>query len=137
MNVGPSKALPRCALPKYLTEELQKHIPNAIFSSNPCRSDFNLSNSLRPHTCLLLNCKIYCLLSELQSAFHLLVKFSCKKDIIGIINCMVIKLIDILQVKAVSQVERTIIMKPFYILLWKLFNTNFLFITAKICLELH
>lgn len=34
---GPSTVLPRCALPKYLTEELQKHIPNAIFSSNPCR----------------------------------------------------------------------------------------------------
>jgi len=34
---GPSKALPRCALPKYLVEELQKHIPNAIFVSNPCR----------------------------------------------------------------------------------------------------
>ena len=36
---GPSKALPRCALPKYLIEELQKHIPNAIFVSNPCRFD--------------------------------------------------------------------------------------------------
>ncbi|XP_040367084.1 DNA polymerase epsilon subunit B isoform X5 [Rosa chinensis] len=34
---GPSKVLPRCALPKYITEELQKHIPNAMFSSNPCR----------------------------------------------------------------------------------------------------
>ncbi|EMS46400.1 DNA polymerase epsilon subunit 2 [Triticum urartu] len=30
-DAGPSKALPRCALPKYLIEELQKHIPNAIF----------------------------------------------------------------------------------------------------------
>uniref|UniRef100_A0A0E0QK29 DNA polymerase II subunit 2 n=1 Tax=Oryza rufipogon TaxID=4529 RepID=A0A0E0QK29_ORYRU len=30
-DAGPSKALPRCTLPKYLTEELQKHIPNAIF----------------------------------------------------------------------------------------------------------
>lgn len=37
---GPSKVLPRCALPKYLTEELQEHIPNAIFSSNPCRLRF-------------------------------------------------------------------------------------------------
>ncbi|GJM94766.1 hypothetical protein PR202_ga11442 [Eleusine coracana subsp. coracana] len=36
-DAGPSKALPRCALPKYLIEELQKHIPNAIFVSNPCR----------------------------------------------------------------------------------------------------
>lgn len=34
---GPSTALPRCALPNYLTEELQKHIPHAIFSSNPFR----------------------------------------------------------------------------------------------------
>ncbi|KAK8490390.1 hypothetical protein V6N13_076406 [Hibiscus sabdariffa] len=37
---GPSTVLPRCALPKYLTEELQKHVPNAIFSSNPCRVKF-------------------------------------------------------------------------------------------------
>ncbi|KAJ0048195.1 hypothetical protein Pint_16784 [Pistacia integerrima] len=36
-DAGPSTVLPRCALPKYLTEELQKYIPNAIFSSNPCR----------------------------------------------------------------------------------------------------
>ncbi|MFS7988160.1 putative DNA-directed DNA polymerase [Helianthus anomalus] len=34
---GPSKVLPRCALPKYLTEELRKHIPNVIFASNPYR----------------------------------------------------------------------------------------------------
>ncbi|XP_024023534.1 DNA polymerase epsilon subunit B [Morus notabilis] len=39
-DAGPSKVLPRCALPKYLTEELQNHIPNAIFSSNPCRIKF-------------------------------------------------------------------------------------------------
>ncbi|KAJ8621382.1 hypothetical protein MRB53_029911 [Persea americana] len=39
-DIGPSKVLPRCALPKYLTEELQKHIPNAIFCSNPCRIKF-------------------------------------------------------------------------------------------------
>ncbi|KAE8713818.1 glutamate decarboxylase 5-like [Hibiscus syriacus] len=37
---GPSTTLPRCPLPKYLTEELQKHVPNAIFSSNPCRVKF-------------------------------------------------------------------------------------------------
>ncbi|KAK4283347.1 hypothetical protein QN277_000307 [Acacia crassicarpa] len=37
---GPSTVLPRCALPKYLIEELQKYIPNAIFSSNPCRIKF-------------------------------------------------------------------------------------------------
>ena len=34
---GPSKVLPRCALPNYLTEEFKKNVPNAIFSSNPCR----------------------------------------------------------------------------------------------------
>ncbi|KAL3574921.1 hypothetical protein D5086_023022 [Populus alba] len=39
-DAGPSTALPRCPLPKYLTEELQKHIPNAIFASNPCRVKF-------------------------------------------------------------------------------------------------
>ncbi|KAL5746867.1 hypothetical protein ACOSP7_023847 [Xanthoceras sorbifolium] len=39
-DAGPSTVLPRCALPKYLTEELQKYIPNAIFSSNPCRIKF-------------------------------------------------------------------------------------------------
>ncbi|XP_042434279.1 DNA polymerase epsilon subunit B-like [Zingiber officinale] len=39
-DAGSSKVLPRCALPKYLTEEFQKHIPNAIFSSNPCRVKF-------------------------------------------------------------------------------------------------
>lgn len=37
---GPSTVLPRCALPKYITEELRKHVPNAIFSSNPCRLIF-------------------------------------------------------------------------------------------------
>jgi hypothetical protein len=46
-SAGPSKALPRCALPKYLTEELQKHIPNAIFASNPCR----LETKLMPKPC--------------------------------------------------------------------------------------
>ncbi|XVF50365.1 hypothetical protein PTKIN_Ptkin04bG0091500 [Pterospermum kingtungense] len=39
-DAGSSTVLPRCALPKYLTEELQKHVPNAIFSSNPCRIKF-------------------------------------------------------------------------------------------------
>ncbi|KAK2990641.1 hypothetical protein RJ640_028830 [Escallonia rubra] len=37
---GPSTVLPRCALPNYITEELKKHIPDAIFSSNPCRIKF-------------------------------------------------------------------------------------------------
>lgn len=35
--LGPSNALPRCSLPKYITEEFQNHIPNAVFLSNPCR----------------------------------------------------------------------------------------------------
>ncbi|PHT87834.1 hypothetical protein T459_09940 [Capsicum annuum] len=39
-DVGPSTALPRCSLPKYVSEELQKYVPNAIFSSNPCRIKF-------------------------------------------------------------------------------------------------
>ncbi|KAL8162554.1 hypothetical protein V2J09_014043, partial [Rumex salicifolius] len=36
-DAGPSTALPRCSLPKYFSEELQKYIPNALFLSNPCR----------------------------------------------------------------------------------------------------
>lgn len=39
---GPSNVLPRCSLPKYITEELQNHIPNAVFLSNPCRFLFFL-----------------------------------------------------------------------------------------------
>ncbi|XP_022897536.1 DNA polymerase epsilon subunit B [Olea europaea var. sylvestris] len=39
-DVGPSTVLPRCPLPNYITEELQKYIPNSIFSSNPCRIKF-------------------------------------------------------------------------------------------------
>ncbi|KAI5445209.1 hypothetical protein KIW84_013456 [Lathyrus oleraceus] len=39
-DIGPSTVLPRCRLPKCLTEELQKYIPDAIFSSNPCRVKF-------------------------------------------------------------------------------------------------
>ncbi|KAJ3705898.1 hypothetical protein LUZ61_009603 [Rhynchospora tenuis] len=39
-DIGPAKVLPRCGLPKYLTEELQKLVPNAIFSTNPCRIKF-------------------------------------------------------------------------------------------------
>ncbi|KZV40305.1 DNA polymerase epsilon subunit 2 [Dorcoceras hygrometricum] len=39
-DVGPSNVLPRCSLPKYLTEELQNYIPNAAFLSNPCRIKF-------------------------------------------------------------------------------------------------
>ncbi|CAH8264392.1 unnamed protein product [Arabidopsis lyrata] len=33
----PLTVLPRCGLPEYSTEELREVIPNAIFSSNPCR----------------------------------------------------------------------------------------------------
>ncbi|KAK4488987.1 hypothetical protein RD792_004778 [Penstemon davidsonii] len=36
-DIGPSNVLPRCSLPRYITEEFQNHIPNAVFSSNPCR----------------------------------------------------------------------------------------------------
>ncbi|XP_033129565.1 DNA polymerase epsilon subunit B-like [Brassica rapa] len=36
-DAGPSTVLPRCGLPNSLTEELRDVIPNAIFSSNPCR----------------------------------------------------------------------------------------------------
>ncbi|XP_056164092.1 DNA polymerase epsilon subunit B-like [Syzygium oleosum] len=39
-DAGPSTVLPRCALPRYITEEFQNHIPNAISSSNPCRIKF-------------------------------------------------------------------------------------------------
>ncbi|TKY44871.1 hypothetical protein E2542_SST31152 [Spatholobus suberectus] len=40
---GPSTVLSRCALPNYSTEDLQKHIPNAIFSRNPCMLTFHLN----------------------------------------------------------------------------------------------
>ncbi|KAH9607360.1 hypothetical protein KSS87_020131 [Heliosperma pusillum] len=39
-DAGPSSVLPRPALPKYLIEELQKEIPNALFMTNPCRIKF-------------------------------------------------------------------------------------------------
>ncbi|KAL8041773.1 hypothetical protein ABFS82_09G005700 [Erythranthe guttata] len=39
-DIGPSNVLPRCSLPKYITEELQNLIPNAVFLSNPCRIKF-------------------------------------------------------------------------------------------------
>ncbi|KAI4326321.1 hypothetical protein MLD38_031647 [Melastoma candidum] len=39
-DAGPSTVLPRSALPRYFAEELQEHIPNAVFSSNPCRVKF-------------------------------------------------------------------------------------------------
>ncbi|KAG7573255.1 DNA polymerase alpha/epsilon subunit B [Arabidopsis suecica] len=39
-DAGPLTVLPRCSLPEYSTEELREVIPNAIFSSNPCRIKF-------------------------------------------------------------------------------------------------
>ncbi|XP_078441110.1 DNA polymerase epsilon subunit B2 [Wolffia australiana] len=39
-DAGPSTVLPRCSLPRYFTEELQNRVPNATFSSNPCRIKF-------------------------------------------------------------------------------------------------
>ncbi|KAK4804583.1 hypothetical protein SAY86_004400 [Trapa natans] len=39
-DAGPSTVLPRCALPNYITDEFRKYVPNAIFSSNPCRIKF-------------------------------------------------------------------------------------------------
>ncbi|XP_052201832.1 DNA polymerase epsilon subunit B [Diospyros lotus] len=39
-DCGPSTVLPRSALPDYITEEFKQHVPNAIFSSNPCRVKF-------------------------------------------------------------------------------------------------
>lgn len=63
---GPSKVLPRCALPKYLTEELQKHIPNAIFSSNPCRFDSKLVLLFVPIDDDLK----FCLLDKVILKFH-------------------------------------------------------------------
>ena len=37
---GPSRTLPRPALPKYFTKEILKHVPNAICTTNPCRIRF-------------------------------------------------------------------------------------------------
>ncbi|GLJ38887.1 hypothetical protein SUGI_0792820 [Cryptomeria japonica] len=39
-DAGPAKVLPRPALPNFFCEEVKKHVPNAIFSSNPCRIKF-------------------------------------------------------------------------------------------------
>lgn len=39
-DAGPANVLPRCSLLKYFSEEVTKHVPNAIFSSNPCRIKF-------------------------------------------------------------------------------------------------
>ncbi|KAJ7560741.1 hypothetical protein O6H91_04G143500 [Diphasiastrum complanatum] len=34
---GPASVLPRPPIPDYFAREVMKHVPNAIFSSNPCR----------------------------------------------------------------------------------------------------
>lgn len=34
---GPANILPRPALPKMFSKEVHKHLPDAVFSSNPCR----------------------------------------------------------------------------------------------------
>nr|XP_039249341.1 DNA polymerase epsilon subunit 2-like [Styela clava] len=39
-DVGPSKIFPRPALPDCIAEPFMKKIPNAIFSSNPCRIQY-------------------------------------------------------------------------------------------------
>uniref|UniRef100_A0A7N0VA45 DNA polymerase epsilon subunit n=1 Tax=Kalanchoe fedtschenkoi TaxID=63787 RepID=A0A7N0VA45_KALFE len=39
-DAGPSTVLPRCALPKYIIEELLNNVPDAVFLSNPCRIKF-------------------------------------------------------------------------------------------------
>ncbi|TXG60114.1 hypothetical protein EZV62_014687 [Acer yangbiense] len=62
-DAGPSTALPRCALPKYLTEELQKYIPNAIFSSNPCRIKFYTQEIVFFRQDLLYRMRRSCLIS--------------------------------------------------------------------------
>ncbi|KAE8125908.1 hypothetical protein FH972_020669 [Carpinus fangiana] len=61
-DAGPSTVLPRCSLPKYLTEELQKHIPNAIFSSNPCRIKFYTQEIVFLRQDLLYRMRRSCLL---------------------------------------------------------------------------
>lgn len=37
---GPPNVLPRPGLPKFFAKELLKHVPNAVFGSNPCRVRF-------------------------------------------------------------------------------------------------
>ncbi|KAM1938384.1 hypothetical protein ACFX15_015412 [Malus domestica] len=60
-DAGPSTTLPRNALPKYLTEELQNHIPNCIFSSNPCRLKLGTKDVVFFHQDLLYRMRRSCL----------------------------------------------------------------------------
>lgn len=39
-DLGPANVLPRPALPKMLSKEILTHLPDAVFSSNPCRIRF-------------------------------------------------------------------------------------------------
>eukprot|EP00897_Mesotaenium_endlicherianum_P003690 jgi/Mesen1/3349/ME000191S02482 len=39
-DAGPASVLPRPALPKMLQTEVTRHLPNAVFASNPCRIRF-------------------------------------------------------------------------------------------------
>ncbi|KAK2587608.1 hypothetical protein KPH14_003735 [Odynerus spinipes] len=39
-DIGAPKILPRKPLPKYVTENIQKAVPNAIFATNPCRIQY-------------------------------------------------------------------------------------------------
>lgn len=39
-DIGAPKILPRKPLAKYVTEDIQKAIPNAIFTTNPCRIQY-------------------------------------------------------------------------------------------------
>ncbi|KAI5673983.1 hypothetical protein M9H77_14347 [Catharanthus roseus] len=65
-DVGPSTALPRCPLPKYITEELQKHVPTAIFSSNPCRVKFYTQEIVFFRQDLLYRMRRSCLIPYLK-----------------------------------------------------------------------
>lgn len=39
-DIGPASILPRPALPKLFSKEVTKHLPEAVFASNPCRIRF-------------------------------------------------------------------------------------------------
>ncbi|KAM7250097.1 hypothetical protein ACFE04_021980 [Oxalis oulophora] len=74
---GPSTVLPRRALPEYLTQELKKHVPNAIFSSNPCRVKFYTQEIVFFRQDLLYKMRRSCLIppstEETQDPFEHLV----------------------------------------------------------------
>ncbi|CAH8357691.1 unnamed protein product [Eruca vesicaria subsp. sativa] len=76
-DAGPSTVLPRCGLPNYLTEELRDVIPNAIFSSNPCRVKFYNQEIVFFRKDLLYQMRRSCLITpsaeETDDPFHHLV----------------------------------------------------------------